>query len=210
MKKNAFFALLTVLLPVSAMLAADRPPADPLGSAFFPPEAIMQAHERIGMGQEQLEAFRARIEKTQTSSEPLRQRLERETAALVALAKQEHVNEAALLAQLDKLLDAEREVKHLQIGMLAAIKNLLTPEQQVRLREITGGDGSKFAEEMRTRLEGKVTQIQGGMQKWAESGRDPSSIGQAMTEKVKPLLDAGKISEAEAEMDRLIEQLGKD
>jgi hypothetical protein len=68
----------------------------------------------------------------------------------------------------------------------------------------------KFADETRQRIEGKVAQVQEHMQKWAESGRDPSEIGRAMEEKFKPLIEAGKVLEAEAELDRVLERLKKD
>lgn len=46
--------------------------------------------------------------------------------------------EQQALAQLDKVLDVEREVKRAQIGLMVRIKNKLTPEQQAQLREIRG------------------------------------------------------------------------
>jgi Spy/CpxP family protein refolding chaperone len=52
------------------------------------------------------------------------------------------VYEAALTAQLDKVLVAERDLKHLHIGLLAWIKNFLTPEQQAKLKEITKDGGA--------------------------------------------------------------------
>ncbi len=56
----------------------------------------------------------------------------------------------------------------------------------------------------------KVHRVQEGAQQWAASGRDPSAIGKALEEKVKPLLEAGKFSEAETELDRLLGQLNPD
>jgi hypothetical protein len=58
------------------------------------------------------------------------------------------------------------------------------------------------------RLTEKVERVQAGVQKWIASGRDPSPIGKAMQEKFKPLMEAGKVVEAEAELDRILEQLG--
>jgi hypothetical protein len=46
-----------------------------------------------------------------------------------------------------------------------------------------------------------------GAERWAASGRDPSAIVKAMEEKVKPFLDAGKVIEAEAELDRVLDLL---
>ena len=206
MKHPLPLLLLATLLPLSAVRGQGSP-GDPLAGAFFPPEMVMQAGEQIGLSQEQREQLRARIEKTQGRSDELRQRLERESTALGTLAKQEHVEEAALLAQLDKVLEAERDLKHLHIGLLATIKNLLTPDQQTKLREMAKSGGGKFGDETRKRIEDKVHRVQSGMQKWQESQRDPAPIARAMQEECKPLFDAGKVAEAEAVLDRLLETL---
>jgi Spy/CpxP family protein refolding chaperone len=191
-------------------LAADHPaPAnDPLTGAFFPPDMVLAAAGQIGLTQEQQDAFRARVERAQQQSDELRKKLESEAAVLAELARRDRVDEAALLTQLDKVLDAERELKRLHIGLLAAVKNLLTPGQQARLRDIAESGGAQ--EEIRKRLMEKVRRVQEAAQNWVESGRDPSAIAQAMDGKVKPLVDAGKPLEAEAEIDLLLEQLTKD
>ena len=59
------------------------------------------------------------------------------------------------------------------------------------------------------RLTEKVQRVTQGVKKWTASGRDPSEIAKAMQEKFKPLMDAGKVVEAEAELDRLLERLDK-
>ena len=197
MKHTLHVLLLAALLPLSAVLGADSP-ADPLAGAFFPPELILLARDQIGLTQAQQEALRNRTEKTQARSEELRRTLERETAELVTLANQQRVDEAAIILQLDKVLDAERELKHLHIGLMVAIKNLLNPEQQAKLREIAASG---------KRLTKKVQDVQSGAQRWAASGRNPSAIARAMEEKVKPLIQAGKVIEAEAELDRVLELL---
>jgi len=43
------------------------------------------------------------------------------------------VNEQNVLAQLDKVLDKEREIKRTQLALMIRIKNKLTPDQQDRL-----------------------------------------------------------------------------
>ena len=211
-------ALITLLTSLSPLFAADKSKSasDPFAGAFFPPELVLLAQDRIALTPAQLEAVRARVAKTQPRSDELRGKLEHETAALSALAKQERVDEAALVVQLDRVLDAERELKHLHIGLLVAIKNLLTPEQQARLRELSSeiamdhGTFTKLEEETGKRISAKVERVKEGAQKWAESGRDPAVIAQAMEEKVKPLMEADKVFEAEAELDRLLEQITKD
>ncbi len=299
MKPTLLVLLVAASLP---LLAADKPDphADPFAGAFFPPELIFLAHDQIGMTANQQDAFQDRVEKTryQSRSEELRAKLERETAAFATLVKQERVDEAMILAQLDKVLDAERELKHLHVGFGVAIKNLLTPAQQAKLREIAKGvskgsdafhqleeatskriaekiervkagvqsglpsdsgrdailktmketvgpllkadrpmeveaaldrvlkqlnslPGAKSyapatgstapatdsAEAARKRISEKVERVKAGAQKWAESGRDFSPIAKAMEDKFRPLLEAGKVIEAEAELDRLLERL---
>ena len=201
--------LATLLLSACSLLAADKPSthADPFAGAFFPPEVILQTHEQIGMSQQQLEMFQARVSKTQTQSEDLRKKLELETAALAALAKQERVEEASLLSQFDKVLDAERNLKHLHISLMVAIKNLLTPEQQARLRELVKDGGTQIAEATRTRLMEKMERVKAGAQAMADGGLDPADILRAMEQNFKPLIESGKVMEAEAELDRVLEQL---
>jgi Spy/CpxP family protein refolding chaperone len=201
--------LTTLLLSACTLLAADKPAHqnDPFAGAFFPPELILQAREQIGLSQQQLETLQARVAKTQSQSEELRKKLEFETAALATLAKPERVEEAAILAQLDKVLNAERELKHLHISLVAAIKNLLTPEQQAKLHEMIKDGGTQFAEATRNRLTEKMERVKAGAQAWADGGRDPSDVLRTMEQKFKPLIDAGKVVEAEAELDRVLEQL---
>jgi hypothetical protein len=63
---------------------------------------------------------------------------------------------------------------------------------------------------MQQRIMAKIERITEGVQKLAESGRDPSAILATMQEKVGPLLDAGKAIEAEPELDRVLAQLNQD
>ncbi len=167
----AFTALLTASCPLLA--AADsKMAADPFAGAFSSPELVLLSRDRIALTPEQREALHAHVEKTKPVSDELRAKLEAETAALAALAKQDRVDEAAIGVQLDKVLDVEREAKHLHVGLLLAIKNLLTPEQQAKLREIAKGGGTQLIEATRKRLTDKVERVKQGTQKWEAAGRD--------------------------------------
>lgn len=208
MKLVTFLVFLASLCP---LFAADdsKKAADPLAGAYFPPELVLMARDRIALTQEQQEAIRAMVEKAQPRSEELRVKLEREAAALGALVKQERADETAVLAQLDKVLDVEREVKHLHVGLAVAIKNLLTPDQQAKLREVAKGGMQQLGEDARRRLSEKMERVKESAKKMAESGRDPSDILRAMEERFKPLMEAGKAVEAEAELDRVLGQLAQ-
>jgi len=124
-----------------------HPPMDPLGEAMFPPDMIMQHTRELNLTPEQKTFMRAEIQKTTTRFNELQWQLQDAMEALHEIMKSNSVNEQQALVQLDKVLDAEREIKRLHIGMAIRIKNQLTPEQQAKLHamhrmmEPDGGPG---------------------------------------------------------------------
>ncbi len=82
-------------------------------------------------------------------------------------------------------------------------------EQSAPPPESVGNDNAQRVAATHERLSEKVERVKQGAQKWAASGRDPSAVLKSMEEKFKPLMDAGKVSAAEAELDRVLEQLGQ-
>ena len=205
----AFLAWVTCLVPLVAA-AETKKAEDPFAGAFFPPDLVLLAGDQIALTAEQRVALHEQMDKMQRRSEELRAKMEGQVAALATLAKQERVDEAAILGQLDKVLDVEREVKHLHVGLMVSIKNRLSSEQQAKLREIAKEGGARLAEDTRKRLTDKVARVEQIAQSWAANGRDPSALRKLMEERVKPLLETGKPLEAEVELDRLLEQFKQD
>ena len=218
-EKTADTILKMMGLTIAPAVRPDRPAnannpehaADPF-AAFFPQQLVFLASDRIALKPEQRDALLARIKTTQPRLAELKPALEREAAALAALASRELVEEAAVLAQVDKFLDLEREAKQLQARQGVAILNVLTSDQHAKLRELTRNSDAvaKLEEEFKNRITAKVERVTQGAEKWAQSGRDPSPIAEAMQEKVRPLMDAGRAFEAEVEIDRVLEQLKED
>ena len=112
------------------------PPMDPLGDAMFPPEMIMQHTRDLNLTDEQKTFMRAEINRTTTRFNELQWQLQDAMEALHTSMKENIVNEQQALAQLDKVLDTEREIKRLHFGLAIAIKNKLTAEQQTKLHEM--------------------------------------------------------------------------
>jgi Spy/CpxP family protein refolding chaperone len=146
-RKYAAFAiiilgsLLTIALAQGPPQAPPQPPPpgpndDPLGPYMFPPELVMQHQREIGLTDEQKTYMRGEIQKVTVRFNELQWQLQDAMEALGSLMKETTVNEQAALAQLDKVLDAEREIKRLHIGLAVRIKNKLTPEQQARLQQL--------------------------------------------------------------------------
>src|SRR5712691_2760801 len=109
------------------------PPMDPLGDAMFPPEMIMQHTRDLNLTIEQKTFMRGEIQKTTTRFNELQWQLQDAMEALHDSMKANTVNEQQALAQLDKVLDTEREIKRLHFGLAISIKNKLTAEQQAKL-----------------------------------------------------------------------------
>ena len=113
-----------------------QPGGDPIGDNFFPPELVMQHQQAIGLTGEQKEFFKSEFRKAQTRFTEMQWQMQDEAEKMAALVKQESINEQQVLAQLDKVLGVEREIKRLQLSLVIQIKNKLTPEQRARLMEI--------------------------------------------------------------------------
>jgi len=101
---------------------------------LFPPPLIFQAGEELGLTEERKNSIREEMEKSRDQFEPAQQKLREQVEAFSNLLKEGRVNEAQALAQLDKVLAAEKEIKKAQLASQIRIKNLLTPEQQEKLR----------------------------------------------------------------------------
>src|SRR6266567_7110785 len=129
-------ALSLLCLCPSHVFAAQAPPADPVAEYLFPPELVMQHQSEIELTEDQKSALMAEIQKTQGRLADLQQRLQKEAEALGVLLKKDEVDEQAALAQLDRILHEEREIKRGHLAMVLRIKNTLTAEQEVKSREI--------------------------------------------------------------------------
>src|SRR5262245_23662801 len=70
--------LVVGLLPLGAAPAKDST-HDPLEGAFWPPELVLLASDRLGLSQEQREKLQRAMEQTQLRADELRQRVERES-----------------------------------------------------------------------------------------------------------------------------------
>lgn len=113
---------------------APRGPRDPLGDAIFPPEMIMQHQRELELTDDQKTFMRAEINKTSTRFNELQWQLEDAMEALHTTMKENTVNEQQALAQLDKVLENERQIKRLHMELAIRLKNKLTPEQQLKLQ----------------------------------------------------------------------------
>jgi Spy/CpxP family protein refolding chaperone len=187
---------------------APQPPFDPVRESLFSPELLMRFHAQIGLTAEQGRAIKHDLQEAQQKSEKLHEQLEREKGALASLLKKDRVELEPALAQMDKLLDAERELRRLELAVQIGVKNHLTPEQQVSLQELKRQEapGSAVGAGLPIAIQAKLEQLQAGMKRWQRDGRDPSAIEQAMR-KFKVLTQGGQFEDAEAVLDNALGML---
>ena len=106
---------------------------------MFPPDFILGHARQLGLNDEQKSYMRGEVQKTMASFTELQWKLQDETEQLHETLKGTSVNEQQALAQLNKVLDIEREIKRLHIGLGVRLKNRLTPEQQSQLQRMRMG-----------------------------------------------------------------------
>jgi Spy/CpxP family protein refolding chaperone len=129
-------ALFVAASLVIAPIARAQQAGDPISDNLFPPELVMQHQQELGLSDEQRSNIIAEISRAQPKATELQWQLQREVQALAALLKIDPIDEVKMLAQLDRVLAAEREIKRVQLALLVRIKNKLTPEQRGRLQTI--------------------------------------------------------------------------
>jgi Spy/CpxP family protein refolding chaperone len=134
--KPKLYAMCAFLLLTCPFVQGQQQPNDPIGEALFPPELVMQHQQAIGLSEDQKNFLKAEIRKAQARFTDLQWQLQDEAERLASLLRQDQTDEQQTLAQLDKILGVEREIKRAQFTLLIQIKNKLTPEQRARLTEI--------------------------------------------------------------------------
>jgi len=125
-----------VLFAAVGWAQAPQPADDPIAQNLFPPELVMKYRQEINLDEGQSKALKEAIQKAQARFLDLQWDAQSESGKLVQLLKARPVDENAVLAQVDQVLNREREIKKAQISLLVRIKNMLTEAQQNKLMEL--------------------------------------------------------------------------
>lgn len=112
---------------------------DPFSSVLFTAEEIMQHRRAIDLNDEQRDAITRLIEELQGRVVALQWRLLDETESVREALEGPRVDLDRVMDRFSEALDTERDIKQAHLELLVRIKNLLTPDQQERLRALRGG-----------------------------------------------------------------------
>jgi Spy/CpxP family protein refolding chaperone len=141
-RRFALLLGLATLVPgaAGAQLTPTPAPARHLSveDALFPAELVMRHQRELGLTAQQRTTITEAIKALQAGVVEHQWQLQDEQQKLHELLLGPAAEEAAVLAQVDRVLDLERNVKRQHMVMLVRIKNALTPEQQEKLKALLG------------------------------------------------------------------------
>ncbi len=114
-------------------------------SRVFPPELIMDHQGELGIESAQRDVIVKEVAQSQAEMVHLQWDLQGEKEKLAKVLDADHVDEAKSREAATRLMERENKVKASNLAMLVRVKNLLTPAQQKKLRELRDGPASSAA-----------------------------------------------------------------
>ena len=136
--RRAYSGIIIALLVVGTVtvVRAQQPSDDPITAHLFPPELIMKYQREMALDEGQATAIKQAIQQAQARFTDFQWNMQGESQKLVQLLQGRPVDEAAVLAQADRVMALEREVKRVHLSLLVRLKNLLNDDQQRKLTEL--------------------------------------------------------------------------
>ncbi len=140
--KRTVFVILSFVWAAQLLIAQELPKGgpitrmDPLVENLFSPELLMQNQKMLALSEEQKNAVKKEIQAAQSKFTDVQWQIQSEMETMAGLLKQDRVDEKQALAQLDKVLNLEREMKKTQVTLMVRMKNQLSPDQQSMIRKL--------------------------------------------------------------------------
>jgi len=128
--------LLLVLGLQGAAAVADPQQQDPIRDRLYPPDLVMQHQAELGIDDRQRTAMAKEQAAFQSQVVDLQWQMSSATAELARLLDAPRIDEARALAQADKVMALEREVKKSHLALLIRVKNLLNDAQRAQLAKL--------------------------------------------------------------------------
>ncbi len=136
MKRSLLLFSLGLFALAGAAHAKDEEPA--FLKNFFTPELVMREGTTIGLEPAQRAALTKDIGEVTQSTLDLQWQMLDHLRVVEELSAAETLDEKKLLGEIGTVMELERKVKIAHMGLLIRIRNLLTPEQRAKLRELRG------------------------------------------------------------------------
>jgi len=128
-----------LLLLATAGHAQDRPdPKEVFKGKLFAPQLIIEHRDELDLTKDQFAAIRAAVVDVQSGVAGHEWDMREAYLAVLEELDRSPVDADKVMANVEKALLAENEVKKLQVAMLVKLRNLLTESQVDRLKSIVG------------------------------------------------------------------------
>ena len=126
-----------VLLVASASPAVGQNKADDaFARALFDPQLVLKHAQAIGLTAAQRRSILDELKTAQIALVPLQVDMTEPALELTELLEGARIDEAKAMVKIDQVLRIENEVKKRQAVFVIRVKNILTPEQQTKLRAL--------------------------------------------------------------------------
>ena len=114
------------------------PGADPIGEKLFPPELIMKHQQELGIDDRQREAILKEIERAHSQLFPTQWQMSAAAEQLSKALEAPKLDEGRVLAEADKVMALERDIKRAHLALLIRIRNVLSDAQRAKAAELRG------------------------------------------------------------------------
>ena len=131
-----FLAASLALAVAGAPLRAQAKPDDAFQRAMFDPQFVLRNAQAISLSAAQRKNILDELKAAQIALAPLQVDMTGPAMELQEIVDAVHVDEAKAVATVEQVLRIENEVKKRQVMLIVRIKNLLTAEQQAKLRAL--------------------------------------------------------------------------
>jgi Spy/CpxP family protein refolding chaperone len=132
-------AALLVCFAFALSASADEEKDPEFLKHFFGPELVLQHATAIGLTKEQRGTLMKDIGRVTGATTELQLSMIEQLGELEVISAADPIDERALVAAIHQVLLAENQVKEAHMGLLARVRNSLTPEQREKLRKIRDG-----------------------------------------------------------------------
>ncbi len=191
--------LCSLLLATASLHAANV--EEWLKNGLLHPDLIATVREELALTEDQQSKLNSQLNEARKQAEPLEQAVKEQQKTLEHLLQDTGTTADVASAQLTNLLAAEAAVKQLQLRALIGVRDVLTPKQLQKAKNI---GPKKMAP--REDLESQVTEKAGKLRGAIESlGIPPTTAMKERGGEIEQLVKSGQFADADAKLDRLIE-----
>jgi len=136
MNRKQLYALALIILFASPVFGVGPARPDPIRRLLFQPELIMEYNNQLDLSEQQQDLLKTELKNAQASIFDLKWQLNEESKILKDILQATPIDEDLMLAQSDKVMQLEQQIKRVHLTLLARLKNMLSAEQVQRLREL--------------------------------------------------------------------------